>query len=99
MMMDGNATNDPAAPALLTVCRDGEPVGLFASSLQPSDIDDVNCWSGRSNYTNDGNLQGTFDEIRIYDEALEPAKLLRSFLAAIAERNKETPVILRRTRH
>lgn len=35
-----------------------------------SDVQDVNVWLGRSTWTGDANLQGEFDEFRIYDRAL-----------------------------
>jgi hypothetical protein len=37
---------------------------------QMSDIHDVNIWLGRSNWTADENLQGEFDEFRVYDRVL-----------------------------
>ncbi|HSH15727.1 MAG TPA: Ig-like domain-containing protein, partial [Verrucomicrobiae bacterium] len=35
-----------------------------------SDLNDVNVWLGRSNWTGDQNMQGEFDEFRVYDRVL-----------------------------
>lgn len=40
--------------------------------IKLSDINDVNNWLGRSNFTPDANLDGSYDEIRIYDNVLSP---------------------------
>jgi Concanavalin A-like lectin/glucanases superfamily len=48
--------------------------GVLKASMtvddQISDIHDVNVWLGRSNWTADQNVQGEYDEVRIYDRAL-----------------------------
>jgi hypothetical protein len=44
-------------------------------------IPDVNNWLGRSQWTNDANFQGFFDEFRIYDYALDQDKIVGNFLA------------------
>ena len=46
-----------------------------------SDINDLNNWLGRSQYTGDNNFQGEFDEFRIYDRALTPEEVLGNFQA------------------
>jgi hypothetical protein len=49
--------------------------GLLKSSMtvddKMSDISDVNCWLGRSNWTQDNDMQGDFDEFRVYDRILD----------------------------
>ena len=35
------------------------------------DINDVNTWLGRSTWINDGTLDGTFEEFRIWDNAAD----------------------------
>ena len=35
-----------------------------------SDINDVNVWLGRSNWTADQNTQGEYNEFRVYDRVL-----------------------------
>jgi MYXO-CTERM domain-containing protein len=39
----------------------------------------VNNWLGRSNWTGDANLDGTFNEFRIYDYALTDAQVAGNF--------------------
>src|SRR5262249_9539841 len=46
-----------------------------------SDINDVNVWFGRSNYTGDQNTQGEFDEVRFYNHVLSPGEVKGNFLA------------------
>ena len=62
--------------------RDGVQLttgGAVGSNL--GDLNDVNNWLGRSTWLNDGNLDGTFDEFRIYDEALSGSDVLASMAA------------------
>ena len=44
-----------------------------------SDIDDVNNWLGRSNFTADVDLAASYDEFRIYTAALTPEQIADSF--------------------
>ncbi len=46
-----------------------------------SGINDVNVWLGRSNWTGDQNMQGEFDEFRIWNRVLSDAQLRASYLA------------------
>ena len=62
----GNVTG--SAP-VIQVYYNGELVGEGETDIALSDIDDVNNWLGRSNWTNDANFEGTFDEFRVYDYA------------------------------
>jgi hypothetical protein len=48
---------------------------------QLSQISDVNNWLGRSQYSNDPELNATFDEFRIYDVALTAAQIQTSATA------------------
>lgn len=43
-----------------------------ATILKLSDINDLNNWLGRSQYLSDANLDGSYNEFRIYDNALSP---------------------------
>lgn len=45
------------------------------------DLNDVNMWLGRSTWLGDANLDGTFDEFRIYDHALSGAEVAASLAA------------------
>jgi hypothetical protein len=46
-----------------------------------SEINDVNVWLGRSNWTADQNTQGEYDEVRFYNSVLTPGEVLGNFLA------------------
>lgn len=65
----------------IRVYIDGELVTEASVSIELEDINDVNNWLGRSNWTNDANFQGKFDEFRIYDYVLSGDEILGSFEA------------------
>jgi hypothetical protein len=44
-------------------------------------VSDVNNWLGRSSHSGDYEFIGVFDEFRIYDIALTPARISTSLLA------------------
>ena len=63
----------------LEVYENGVPFReVRVSDVKMVQINDVNCWLGRSNWTGDANLAGTINEFRIYDRALTPAELLKN---------------------
>lgn len=65
--------------SLVNYWRDGVKLtsdGVVTSNL--GDLNDVNMWLGRSNWLNDANLDGTFDEFRIYDSAMDESEILAS---------------------
>lgn len=53
--------------------------GQFA--MQLSQINDVNNWLGRSNWTADANTDGTYDMFAMYDTAFSPAEVAAAFAA------------------
>ena len=53
--------------------------GAFAASL--TTLNDVNNWLGRSNWVNDANTDGTYDQFALYDHAMTGAEALASFNA------------------
>jgi hypothetical protein len=62
--------------------RDG--VQLVTDGAAPSNLanlNDVNMWLGRSTWLGDANLDGTFDEFRIYDNALDGTEVAASMAA------------------
>ncbi|MBP7948115.1 MAG: lamin tail domain-containing protein [Verrucomicrobiales bacterium] len=68
---DGNAGTPK-----LRYYRNGAFVGSINTGYTPEGFLDVNCWLGRSNYSgagNDLNLEGSFNEFRIYDGAFTDA--------------------------
>ncbi|MES2707744.1 MAG: LamG-like jellyroll fold domain-containing protein [Verrucomicrobiota bacterium] len=59
--------------------RNNEHIGtdlIFPYDL--SQLNDVNNWLGRSNWSNDGNLNGEFNEFRIHDIAFTEAQVTAS---------------------
>ncbi|MFT5523589.1 MAG: VCBS repeat-containing protein [Pirellulaceae bacterium] len=63
----------------LTLYRDGAQIGNYVSQFELRDINDVNNWLGRSNWTGDQNLNGRINEFRIYDSALSSGEVSESF--------------------
>jgi hypothetical protein len=56
--------------------ENGTNMGSFSAAGTPmSYINDVNCWLGRSNWGQDGNMQGEFDEFRVYNRVLTPEEM------------------------
>lgn len=60
---------------------DGTSVGEVAFSGTLAAINDVNAWLGRSQYSADPELTGTFHDFRVYDAALTPQQIAASFAA------------------
>ncbi len=65
----------------VAVYRNGEQVGTGATDYRINEINDVNNWLGRSNWTGDANFQGSFDEFRIYNAALGADEIAANFAA------------------
>lgn len=68
--------------SVINYWRDGVKLtdgALVNSNL--ADLNDVNMWLGRSNWLADANLDGTFDEFRIYDNSFDQAAVDASILA------------------
>ena len=49
------------------------------ADVELSAVQDVNNWLGRSNWTGDANLNGQFNEFRIYDHAMTPLEAQISY--------------------
>ncbi len=65
----------------VSLFENGREIGGLSTSAKLSDINDVNVWLGRSNWTADQNTQGEFDEVRLYNTALTPGQAFGNFLA------------------
>lgn len=74
------ATHDPAAGEA-RVFLNGSLIGEVASTQPLSTIDDVNVWLGRSNFSVDPRFDGAYDEVRLYDYALDEDEVAESFIA------------------
>ena len=75
-----DADGDNGSPQIREY-RNGELTGSASVSIELGNINDVNNWLGRSNWVNDANFQGSYNEFRIYDEALDDAAVSASFEA------------------
>jgi len=75
VVYDSDGTPFTGTPEL-RVYRNGELMNRGSTSIKLSDINDVNNWLGRSNWTGDANFDGKFDEFRIYDYALSQNEIL-----------------------
>jgi hypothetical protein len=60
------------------------PVGVVDTALRLSDLYDNNCFLGRSTWMGDFNLQGTYNEFRVYDGPMAAADVATSFAAGPA---------------
>jgi hypothetical protein len=67
------------ASGQLKAFENGQQVGDMVVDDAMSDINDVNVWLGRSNWTGDQNMQGEFDEFRIYNRVLSPGEIVGNF--------------------
>jgi hypothetical protein len=61
--------------------ENGKEVGTLPSGVLMSDINDINDWLGRSQFTADANFQGEYDEFRVYNRILSPAEIAGDFQA------------------
>jgi hypothetical protein len=79
----------------ITLFENGRELGGVTTTSKLSDINDVNVWLGRSNWTADQNTQGEYDEVRIYNTALTPGQAVGNFLAGPDLINdKDTAVVI-----
>ena len=60
---------------LVQVYEGGAQVGSFTSAAPFNEIHDVNVWLGRSQWSGDNNMQGDFNEFRIYNRIITPAEM------------------------
>lgn len=64
----------------LTVWRNGQViVANGGTPIKLADLNDLNCWLGRSNYPGDNNLSATYQEFRVYDGTLSAAAVAKDF--------------------
>lgn len=71
---------EPASESM-ALYRDGQLLATCFLARPLSAIDDVNDWLGHSNFVADPDLNGSYDELRIYSAALTGAQLADSFAA------------------
>ncbi len=61
--------------------RDGVLMEVLPENEGPGGIPDLNVWLGRSNFSSDQNFEGTFNEVRVYDQTLSESEIYGNFLA------------------
>jgi hypothetical protein len=65
----------------LTTYENGRQVATVVTDDTMDDINDINVWLGRSNWTGDANAQGEYDEVRFYNHLLSPSEVLGNTFA------------------
>jgi len=65
----------------VTWYRNGTQAATFDVNYKLSAIEDVNNWLGRSNFTGDNNANASYDEFRIYNNALTQSQITANFNA------------------
>ena len=76
--------------------EDGIQVSSMVINDRMSDINDINCWLGRSNWTQDETMQGEIDEFRIYNRVLTAAEIAVNEVVG-PDNNFGQPLALRTT--
>ncbi len=61
--------------------RDGTLIHTADVDFHLSEMEDVNNWLGRSQWTTDWNADASYDEVRIWDHALTPAEISANLAA------------------
>jgi uncharacterized repeat protein (TIGR03806 family) len=72
---------DTVDGGVVTWYRDGSEVYSSEVSFHLSELEDVNNWLGRSQWTTDWNANASFSEFRIWDNALTPAEISNNYAA------------------
>ncbi len=67
-----------SAGGQVTWYRNGEVVATGPVAFHLSDIEDVNNWLGRSQWSGDQTTHGSYNEFRVYDHAFSPAEVIAS---------------------
>lgn len=81
----------------MKVFENGAFVGRRTEAARMTQINDVNNWLGRSQWSGDQNLQGELEEFRIYNRALSDAEIRGNFLRGpdtISANNNNRPVLV-----
>ena len=63
----------------ITLYRDGVSAGFMDVAYALSDIEDVNNWLGRSQFSADSNSNITYNELRIHNNAFTPAEVASDY--------------------
>ena len=74
--------------------ENGVLVSSFTQSMPMSQLNDVNVWLGRSAWNGDQNLQGEFDEFRVYNRLLSTTEMAAN-IAIGPDNDLGTPLAIR----
>jgi uncharacterized repeat protein (TIGR03806 family) len=77
---DGVGTHAPGG-GRVSWYRNGALVHTRDVDFQLSEVNDVNNWLGRSQWTQDWNANASYDEVRIYDHALNSSEIAANLTA------------------
>jgi len=69
------------------IYENGVEANAFHTTKAMSDLNDVNVWLGRSNFTFDNNVAAEYDELRVYNRILSPGEVLGNFQAGASTLN------------
>ena len=74
---------NPTTGGRFTYYRNGTLISSFDTNFRLNQIEDVNNWLGRSQYSGDSNSNITYNEVRLYDYALSQAQITASGSAGV----------------
>ena len=78
LTFQAGAGANPATGGRLTWYRNGTQIATLDTNFRLNQIEDLNNWLGRSQYTNDSNANITYNEVRLYDYALSATQVSAS---------------------
>jgi hypothetical protein len=85
LVFDADGGNDPGEATMTLYINGALPPGAaenpMETMVQLQNLNDVNNWLGRSNWANDENFDGSFNEFRIYDTALSAGQIAANVAA------------------
>jgi len=84
VVIDTDGGDSPGLGTMTLYIDGALPPGVdqpVETPIQLANLNDVNNWLGRSNWTADSNFSGSLNEFRIYDEALTATDVADSFLS------------------
>ncbi len=81
MTFEDGAGEFGATGGRMTWYRDGVEIGSGDVAFRLADLEDVNNWLGRSQWSGDRNTHAAYDEVRIYDHVLSSGEIAASLAA------------------
>ena len=81
LVYGSDPTPGAGGEGLMELFFDGQFIASTTTDTTLADLDDVNNWLGRSNWSGDAMFDGLFNEFRIYDQALTNRQIFANFQA------------------